>query len=109
MSTQARTRAATALFTALITVGLVTGCARTVSGTVAQTTEPGPPVPDAATITCRQYTNLEDQAKVAVIEQLIAKGDNQAGDRGTVVAKTLADAICQYLPSARLSQILMGR
>jgi hypothetical protein len=97
------------MITALIAVGVLAGCARTVPGTVAQTTEPGPAIPEASTITCRDYTDLDEDSKLEVIKELIAKGENQAGDRGTVVAKTLADAICQYLPSARLSQILMGR
>ena len=43
--------AATALIGLAIVLGLTTACQRTTEGTVAQTTEPGPPLPSAPTTT----------------------------------------------------------
>ncbi|WP_245234090.1 hypothetical protein [Mycobacterium sp. PS03-16] len=94
---------------ALLLAGVLTGCTRTVTGTVAQTTEPGPPVPDAQTITCAEYIDLDEDAQLAVVGELTGDGGGSLGSQGTVVAKTLADAICEYLPTARLSEILIGR
>ncbi len=105
MGTHARTLAAVAL----VTAGLLAGCTQTVTGTVAQTTEPGPPVPDAESVTCKEYTTLDEGAQIAIIGELMDAGSGQRGEQRTVVAKTLADAICKYLPAARLSEILVGR
>lgn len=94
--------------TALIAVSLLTGCTRTTTGTVAQTTEPGAPLLDAQTITCQEYGGLDDPSKLEVVGELVGK-DNPLGSKGAQVAKSLADAICQYVPDARLSEILVGR
>ncbi|MGE2716033.1 hypothetical protein ACQI4L_18410 [Mycolicibacterium litorale] len=109
MGTHARTRPAVLTAAALLAAGLLAGCTQTVTGTVAQTTEPGPPIPDAASVTCKEYSALEEDAQLAIIGELMKQGSGQAGSQRTVVAKTLADAICEVLPSARLSDILVGR
>ena len=100
--------AATAMGTALLATALATGCTRTTTGTLAQTTEPGPELVDAQSITCGEYAELDEQSQLAVVDELIGKRDNPLGDQGTAVAKTLADAICEYLPASRLSEVLLG-
>jgi hypothetical protein len=105
MGTHARTLAAVALLSA----GLLAGCTQTVTGTVAQTTEPGPPVPDAQSVTCKEYTALDEGSQIAIVGELMKGGSGEMERQRTVVAKTLADAICKYLPDARLSEILVGR
>jgi hypothetical protein len=80
-----------------------------VTGTVAQTTEPGPPIPDATTVTCREYSGLEEDAQLAIIGELMKGTSGGTGEQRTKVAKTLADAICEVLPTAKLSDILVGR
>jgi hypothetical protein len=94
---------------ALIGMSLLTGCTRTTTGTVAQTTEAGGPLLDAQTITCKEYAGLDEQGQLAIVGDLVGKDDNPLGSQGARVAKSLADAICQYLPDARLSEILVGR
>ncbi|MBO0681145.1 hypothetical protein JRC04_27090 [Mycolicibacterium sp. S2-37] len=103
------TRARTALGTALLATVLISGCTRTTTGTVAQTTEPGPPLVNAQSMTCAEYTELDEQSQLAAVEELVGSQRNPLGSQGVVVAKTLADAICEYLPAARLSEILLGR
>jgi hypothetical protein len=102
-----RVRMVTAV--ALIGVGLVTGCTRTTTGTLARTTEPGPPLLNAQTMTCAEYTELDEQSQLAIVGELVGTQRNPLGSRGVTVAKTLADAICEYVPAARLSEILIGR
>lgn len=110
MGTHARTRPAVlTAAAALLSAGLLAGCTQTVTGTVAMTTEPGPPVPDAQTVTCREYGDLAEDAQLAIIGELMDAGTGRAGSQRTKVAKTLADAICDVLPTARLSEILVGR
>lgn len=94
--------------TALIAVGLLTGCTRTTTGTVAQTTEAGSPLVSAQTITCAEYDGLDEQTQLAIVGELVGNG-NPLGSQGARVAKALADAICQYVPDSRLSEILVGR
>ncbi|MFS0901108.1 hypothetical protein [Mycolicibacterium litorale] len=109
MGMHARTLTARLAMGLLLSAGLLAGCTQTVTGTVAQTTEPGPPIPDATSVTCKEYAALEEDAQLAIIGELMKEGSGGAGSQRTVVAKTLADAICEVLPSARLSDILIGR
>ncbi|WP_422743977.1 hypothetical protein ACN27E_19650 [Mycobacterium sp. WMMD1722] len=101
-----RRAAAGALLLAAI---LVSGCTRTTTGTLAQTTEPGPPLLNAQSMTCAEYTELDEQSQLTVVSELVGTQRNPLGSRGVAVAKTLADAICEYVPAARLSEILLGR
>jgi hypothetical protein len=94
---------------ALIGVSLLTGCTRTTTGTLARTTEAGSPLVNAQSVTCKEYSELDEQSQLAIVGDLVGKEDNPLGSQGARVAKSLADAICQYVPDARLSEILVGR
>ncbi|WP_374158538.1 hypothetical protein ACEWX3_01750 [Mycobacterium sp. G7A2] len=142
--------AATALIGLAIVLGLTTACQRTTEGTVAQTTEPGPPLPsaptttsgrpgipglpeipgipipniplptrntnvpevpappNATTMTCGEYNDLDEATRVAVVREILAQENNPLGPDGEFVGQILADAACQFLPGARVSEILMG-
>lgn len=132
MSAHVRTAAA-----ALITVGLLAGCSQTTTGTVAMTTEPGPsttrsskptptptsprsstpskpstpgaPAPDdALTMTCKEYSGLDEDTQQAVIDEILGQEGSVLGPENAELAKTLADATCGFLPDAVLSEILFG-
>lgn len=103
------TRARTLTVAALVSAGLLAGCTQTVTGTVAQTTEPGPPIPDATSVTCKEYSGLTEDAQLAIVGELMKETGARSGNQRTLVAKTLADAICKVLPTAKLSDILVGR
>ena len=140
----------TALIGLAIVLGLTTACQRTTEGTVAQTTEPGPPLPSAptttgrapaipglpeipgipipniplptrntdvpevpapansTTMTCGEYNELDEATRVAVVREILAQENNPLGPDGEFVGQILADAACQFLPGARVSEILMG-
>jgi hypothetical protein len=125
----------------LIAVGLATGCARTTTGTVAQTTEPGPPLttsrtpptslpglpipsipnfplpntdlpevpapPNALTMTCSEFNDLDDATKLAVIRAILAEKNNPLTDEDVMVALLLADTMCQFLPDAQVNAVLL--
>src|SRR5215211_1747636 len=85
---------------ALICLGLITGCERTTGGTVAMTTEPGPATttrsttttsrpttsvptrtsptsevpapPNASTMTCSEYSDLDEATQLAVLRAILA-------------------------------------
>ena len=129
MNAQVRTAAA-----ALIAVGVLAGCSQTTSGTVAMTTEPGPsttrsskptptsssprsstpstpgaPAPDdALTMTCKEYSGLDEATQQATIEEILGQEGSVLGPENAELAKTLADATCGFLPDAVLSEILFG-
>ena len=140
----------TALIGLAIVLGLTTACQRTTEGTVAQTTEPGPPLPsaptttgrapaipglpeipgipipniplptrntdvpevpapaNATTMTCGEYNEPDEATRVAVVREILAQENNPLGPDGEFVGQILADAACQFLPGARVIDILMG-
>jgi len=133
---------------ALILAGLTAGCERTTPGTVAMTTQPGPPItspstktpttvpglpgipipdipipgfprntdvpvvpapPNALTMTCSDFTKLDEATRMAVIRAILAQENNPLGPNGESVGQMLAEAACQFLPQATVSEVLMGK
>ncbi|MGB0435419.1 MAG: hypothetical protein ACPGVY_00145 [Mycobacterium sp.] len=146
MKTRARATAATLIGFGVV-LGMTTACQRTTEGSVAQTTQPGPPLtsaptPDsrapsipglpeitlpniplptrdtdipevpapanALTMRCTEYNELDEATRVAVVREVLAQENNPLGPNGEFVGQILADAACQFLPSARVSDVLMG-
>lgn len=131
---------------ALILAGLIAGCERTTPGTVAMTTEPGPPItsttrapttvpglpgipipdipipgfprntdvpvvpapPNALTMTCSEFNDLDEATRLAVIREILAQENNPLGPDGESVGQMLVEAACQFLPEATVSEVLMG-
>ena len=130
-----------------IIFGLTTACQQTTEGTVAQTTEPGPPLTSSPTtgsrapgipglpdiqipniplptrntdvpevpapansleMRCDEFSELDEATRVAVIREILAQENNPLGPDGEFVGQILADAACQFLPSAKVSEALMG-
>ena len=128
-------------------------CSQTTEGVVAQTTEPGPPLPssddsptgepgmpglpglpglpdidipnlplptrntdvpevpappNALSMTCEEYNDLDEATRVAVVREILSQEGNPLGPDGEFVGQILADAACQFLPSATVSEVLMG-
>lgn len=139
--------AATVVCLGVVFGGLTTACQRTTEGSVAQTTQPGPPLTSEPTtgsstpsipglpdiqipniplptrntnvpevpapansleMTCEEFAGLDEATRVAVVRQILAEQDNPLGPDGEFVGKILADAACQFLPSATVSEVLMG-
>ena len=132
---------------ALILVGLATGCSRTTEGTVAMTTEPGPPissgdtetgqptipglpdfefpdipglpglpgsdVPDvpapanAQTMTCDEYTGLDEATQKAVIRAILTE-DGVTDEEAEFTAMLMAGAMCQFMPDLTVSEVVSG-
>ncbi len=142
---KSRAAAITGLLVALA-AGLTTACTQVTGGTVAMTTEPGPPLsttttptttptttsprsapelprlprrtgtpnpavpapPDALTMTCAEYTRLDEDTRTAVIQVHIAEEDNPFGLLGPEAAKSVADTMCEFMPDATVKQVLLG-
>jgi hypothetical protein len=129
-----RTRVLLAAAT-FVVAGALSGCDRTTTGTVAMTTEPGyssrtstpsratpssprtstprtsprtPPSGDALDVTCSEYVGLDEASQTALIEEILNDETSVLGPGDAEIAKTLADAVCTFLPTSRVSDILLG-
>jgi hypothetical protein len=118
-----------------VVAGAVAGCDRTTPGTVAMTTEPGgstristsarpttssprpstprtspgtPPSGDALDVTCQEYVDLDEADQTALIEEILNDETSVLGPGDTEIAKTLADAVCTFLPTSKVSEVLLG-
>lgn len=119
-----------------VAVVLLAGCARTTQGSVAMTTEPGPALttrqtapspppttpraprgstvpdvpapPDALTMTCADYTQLDEATQKAVVNAVLQQGQSILTPDNIDVAKSLADAVCQFLANSTVSEVLLG-
>lgn len=67
-----------------------------------------PPPPNATSMTCEEYNGLDEPTRVAVVRAILEQGSNPLGPNGETVGQLLADAACQFLPSAKVSDVLMG-
>ncbi|MEU0498163.1 hypothetical protein [Mycobacterium sp. NPDC006124] len=132
-----RTRVLVAAALVAVTAA-VAGCDRTTEGTVAMTTEAGPPLStstssrpiptlptlprtntpgpsspapppgDALALTCEQYVGLDEASRTAVIQEILKDQNAVLGPNEADIAKTLADAVCTFLPDSTVSEILLG-
>ena len=134
---------------ALILMGLATGCQQTTEGSVAMTTEPGPPLtsaptrtvpslpsipglpnlpipdiqipglpntnlpevpapPNATTMTCAEYNDLDDATKLAVIRAIVGQDDNPRASDDEMVALIMADMMCQFMPDSVVNEVVLG-
>ena len=70
---------------------------------------PEVPAPaNALEMTCEEFSELDEATQVAVVREILAQGGNPLGPDGEFVGQILADAACQFLPSATVSEVLMG-
>lgn len=133
---------------ALILLGVTTACGRTTEGTVAMTTEPGPPInsptrsssagapsipglpglpgipiplptrntdvpevpapPNSLTMTCKEFTRLDEATRLAVIREILKQDNNPLGPNGESIGQMLVEAACQFLPDATVNEVLLG-
>ncbi|WP_326544803.1 hypothetical protein QGN32_12955 [Mycolicibacterium sp. ND9-15] len=124
----------------LVLVAVTTACQRTTEGSVAMTTEPGPPLtspsipglpdiglpdiplptrntdvpvvpapPNALSMTCEEYNGLDEPTQVAVIREILKQEGNPLGPNGEGIGQMLVGAACQFLPSATVNEVLLGK
>ena len=139
-----------AVVAGVVLLGVLTGCARSTDGSVAMTTEPGPPLtseptstrppiipglpeipglpditipglptrgsdipdvpppPDALTMTCSKYNTLDEATQKAVVNAVLEGDQSILGPDNVDIAKSLADAVCQFLTGSTVREVLLG-
>ncbi|MBB2993767.1 hypothetical protein FHR72_005278 [Mycolicibacterium iranicum] len=68
-----------------------------------------PAPPNALSMSCEEYNSLDEATRVAVVREILSQEGNPLGPDGEFVGQILADAACQFLPSATVSEVLMGQ
>jgi hypothetical protein len=57
---------------------------------------------------CKEYNGLDADTQLAVIEEIVSQEGSVIGQQNTEIAKTLADAMCQFIPDSTVSELLLG-
>ncbi|MCV7422531.1 hypothetical protein H7K45_18460 [Mycobacterium yunnanensis] len=78
------------------------------SPTTSPTEAPAPPPGDALAITCKQYIGLDEASRTSVIREILKDQTTGLSPSEADIAKTLADAVCTFLPDSTVSEILLG-
>jgi len=60
------------------------------------------------TMTCKEYNGLDADTQLSVIQQIVSQQGSVIGKQNIEIAKTLADAMCQFIPGSTVSQLLGG-
>jgi hypothetical protein len=67
-----------------------------------------PAPPNATTMACGEYTDLDDATKLAVIRAIIAQEGNPGGPEDEMIALIMADSMCQFMPDAAVNEVVLG-
>ncbi len=73
-----------------------------------RTSSQAPPTGDPLDATCSQYVALDEAGRTAIIEEILQNESSVLGPSDAEIAKTLADAVCTFLPDSKVSEILLG-
>ncbi|MGE2837140.1 hypothetical protein [Mycobacterium sp. SMC-4] len=74
----------------------------------------GPEVPDvpapanSLTMTCEEFIDLDQATKRAVVRAIMEENGTILGSDGSFLEELLADTGCQLMPTAKVSEVLMG-
>lgn len=67
-----------------------------------------PAPPNALTMKCSDYTQLDEASQKAVVNAILEQEQSILTPDSIDVAKTLADAVCQFLSDSTVSEVLLG-
>jgi hypothetical protein len=67
-----------------------------------------PAPPNALTMTCSEYNDLDEATQLAVVRAILAEQQNRRGTEDETVAVIMASTMCQFLPSAVVKEVVLG-
>jgi hypothetical protein len=67
-----------------------------------------PPPSNSLTMKCKEYNGLDADTQLAVVQEIVSQEGSVIGQQNIEIAKTLADAMCQFIPDSTVSQLLLG-
>jgi hypothetical protein len=66
-----------------------------------------PPPPNAQTMTCEEYTGLDEATQKAVIRAILTE-EGSTGEEAEFTAMLMAGAMCQFMPDLTVSEVVSG-
>jgi hypothetical protein len=66
-----------------------------------------PAPPNATTMTCDEYTGLDEATQLAVIRAILGE-EGSSDEAGEMTAVLLAGAMCQFMPDLTVSEVVSG-
>jgi hypothetical protein len=67
-----------------------------------------PAPPDALTMKCADFNELDEATKKAVVNAILEGEQSILGPDNVDIARSLADAVCQFLTDSTVSEVLLG-
>ena len=67
-----------------------------------------PAPPDALTMKCSEFNDLDAATKKAVVNAILEQEDSVLGPDNVDIARSLAEAVCQFLTDSTVSEVLLG-
>jgi hypothetical protein len=67
-----------------------------------------PPPSNSLTMKCEEYNGLDADTQLSVIQKIVSQDGSVIGQQNVEIAKTLADAMCQFIPSSTVNDLLLG-
>lgn len=67
-----------------------------------------PAPPNATTMSCTEYNDLDEATKLAVIRAILAGEANPPVPEAELAALLMADAMCQFMPNAEVNEVVIG-
>ena len=67
-----------------------------------------PAPPNALTMKCEEFNDLDEATRLAVIREILKQENNPLGPNGETVGQMLVEAACQFLPDATVNEVLLG-
>lgn len=86
---------------ALAVVCVLTGCTRTTGGQLSMTTEAL-----SADITCRQFIELPEKDRAAVINQIMDEKSERHTSQQAAMLLVVANLLCQGMPDRQLKDLI---
>jgi hypothetical protein len=59
-------------------------------------------------MTCHEYNGLDDATRLAVLRAILTDKNSMFPKGQEDMVKTIADAMCQFLPDSTVSELLAG-
>jgi hypothetical protein len=66
-----------------------------------------PPPPNAQTMTCDEFADLDEATQKAVVRAILTE-DGQTDETAEMTAVLMAGAMCQFMPDLTVSEVVSG-
>jgi hypothetical protein len=69
---------------------------------------PAPKPVDAKTMSCGEFTKLDQAARVAVVKELTGKPTAEVGPQNAEAVEPMATAMCKSMPDHKVAELILA-